>query len=689
MIKKIFKILIPILLLDMFFVISAFSQYTIDNTGGKLNNIGTIRVKSGHAKSLPDTIGGRVEFLHDGELNTQIVPNVTYTQLVIRGRAEKKITGQIPDKALVTLDSVIIDSNGVFGLFDYEVHAKAAIVNSASVVGDMEFKINNEDTSQTIQGDGKFRKLYLDNPLGADVINRGGFEIARKLELKRGDLRNDSTNNFYMSDSALIVRHYGSSLADNPKFNGRIDVIYEGDGEMVTGGEIPGAPNVLHNWIIGNTGGVNLSKSATVNDSLYLASSVLANEDTLSLASTKNPVFNPNDVNVEIVGRFQRKELVPGDTMILNNPYTKALFETEDDIRGAERLITNIRRKEYPEKPFGQTKIQRLMDISLVDTAGEDINNGFSMWFQYGFRFDPNTDYDESNGLPFSDLVFQRWVIDEWFDLQSEPSTRLDEIGWAYGSAFPMSAGSYAIGTPGFLDIAFAGKFFLEGPYIENSGGKMKDDLWRLGYLDQPPPMAYPVNLNETENFENYESAPDSVVDWVVLEFREERNSQASFFKTGFIRKDGMIVDKDGSPGLRLRKSDGLEDLGDYYVIVRHRNHGAVITAQPLNLTAVADTTIHNLSDPDIIEGGSESLKLVEVLDDGELIFALRGGYRIIDEEEIQAQMRLDYGFTKSSDHEEPWKKFTLIGYDIADYNLSGIVTTKDFNISWNNREME
>ena len=42
--------------------------------------------------------------------------------------------------------------------------------------------------------------------------------------------------------------------------------------------------------------------------------------------------------------------------------------------------------------------------------------------------------------------------------------------------------------------------------------------------------------------------------------------------------------------------------------------------------------------------------------------------------------------YTKPTFWEESWKEFTRIGYINVDFNLSGIVNTKDFNISWNNR---
>jgi hypothetical protein len=42
--------------------------------------------------------------------------------------------------------------------------------------------------------------------------------------------------------------------------------------------------------------------------------------------------------------------------------------------------------------------------------------------------------------------------------------------------------------------------------------------------------------------------------------------------------------------------------------------------------------------------------------------------------------------YTRNIEHQTAFDYFTRIGYLNADFNLSGIVNTKDFNVTWNNR---
>jgi hypothetical protein len=74
------------------------AQYVLDNSGGKINNKGTIKVKNGQVNALPDTIGGRVEFLQQREGSPQVVPNIVYNQLVVANNA-KKIVADTRDQS--------------------------------------------------------------------------------------------------------------------------------------------------------------------------------------------------------------------------------------------------------------------------------------------------------------------------------------------------------------------------------------------------------------------------------------------------------------------------------------------------------------------------------------------------------------------------------------------------------------
>jgi len=42
--------------------------------------------------------------------------------------------------------------------------------------------------------------------------------------------------------------------------------------------------------------------------------------------------------------------------------------------------------------------------------------------------------------------------------------------------------------------------------------------------------------------------------------------------------------------------------------------------------------------------------------------------------------------YTELKDYITSWENISQTGYLLFDYNLDGIVTTTDFNMSWNNR---
>ena len=63
---------------------------TNDKSSAKIDNTdGVIKFRNNRAiQGMPDTIGGRVEFLDNSMSNYQVIPNVTYFQLYIFGQTQ-------------------------------------------------------------------------------------------------------------------------------------------------------------------------------------------------------------------------------------------------------------------------------------------------------------------------------------------------------------------------------------------------------------------------------------------------------------------------------------------------------------------------------------------------------------------------------------------------------------------------
>lgn len=689
------------LLIILFFLgITAelFSQgTTLDNTGGRINNAGTIRVKNGQVKSLPDTLGGRMEFLQPTSSSQQMIPNIVYNQLVLSNES-KKIVGDFRDafgnvRPLTVMDSLIINNNAEFttrwiGLTPEDILARSSVTNTAQYKGPRFLVLQaDEDKEQDIIGNGTYSRLRIDNRRGVNVVG-GGFLVEDALELRSGELRNSEENNFIVSDSSLITRYTEASLAVAPIFEDKVSIRYLGAGTLTTGPEIPAEESILQNLFVQTTDGIIADTNITVNDTLYIASDVIANNNIITLTSEQNPIFDVNNPNSEIVGAFRRTDL-SGDTLLLNNPHTYARFATESDKAGIEELTFDIVRKEYPElnsTTIDDTKVERKFNISALDADGNPVSSGMNMELGYGWRHAPGEDYDESNEIPLQDIALLHSDGFDWTEILNLNANLLLNNNWARNSVSNISSlGNFALGYAGnFLNFTLSAKIFLEGAYRTERQDRMAIDLWERNLLSRARADEYPLNLISDFNPQSI-SIPDSVVDWVVIELRRDYNGidPEKHYRAAFVRNDGTIVDLNGIPNIRYSSRDKINpEEPDFHIVVRHRNHSAIITQQ-LNLDSddiigrVFDFTRWN----SYLYSGMNQMKIIGKTSEGDNIYGMRGGFF--------GSNATDLLSTSESDQTQAWQQFNGLGYVFGDFNLNGIVTTRDFNVSWNNRLKE
>lgn len=158
-------------------------------------------------------------------------------------------------------------------------------------------------------------------------------------------------------------------------------------------------------------------------------------------------------------------------------------------------------------------------------------------------------------------------------------------------------------GTPDYLDpdpfVFLNIKAILQGPWVP-SANLMKDSL-RTALDDdgnryipltepysamQPVPGQHPFMQigggGEMINPSVLEvSGPNAIVDWVFIELRSKTTpTSKALTRCALIQRDGDVVDLDGVSHIVMRaKTDS------YYVVLRHRNHLGVMTAEPVALT--------------------------------------------------------------------------------------------------------
>lgn len=124
------------------------------------------------------------------------------------------------------------------------------------------------------------------------------------------------------------------------------------------------------------------------------------------------------------------------------------------------------------------------------------------------------------------------------------------------------------LGTDGGMlpvpETAVAVKVFLEGPYDTNTHS-MTTALRGLLPLTSPYSQD-PVTVD---------SVGGEVVDWVLVQLRNSASGAVVASRSAFLHKDGRIVAQDG----RTNKITLPAGTGNYSVVVRHRNHLAIMSA--------------------------------------------------------------------------------------------------------------
>lgn len=147
----------------------------------------------------------------------------------------------------------------------------------------------------------------------------------------------------------------------------------------------------------------------------------------------------------------------------------------------------------------------------------------------------------------------------------------------------------FAVGSePLMYPLRVGMKTYLQGAF--NIGtGMMNDDLRSQDLVPLVEPYSQLSGFTHTGRGGGETvspnvlgiSGPGAIVDWVFLELRDAANSATVLeTRSALIRRDGMIVDVDGTTPVIFR---GMES-GSYYFDVRHRNHLGIRTPDAFTL---------------------------------------------------------------------------------------------------------
>lgn len=204
-------------------------------------------------------------------------------------------------------------------------------------------------------------------------------------------------------------------------------------------------------------------------------------------------------------------------------------------------------------------------------------------------------------------------------------------------------------------------KLYLEGFY-RSGQMTMHTDLSDANLLPTTQPYDNaPFSYSGTETVSEW---PADTVDWLLVELRQADNiAQVAARKAVLLRSDGQLMDVDGTQGLSF---EGVPD-GSYHLVVMHRTHLAVISAD--TILTNAPSFIYDFTKGAYMAQGEGQLKQLSI------------GWALIagDPDNNQIVNNQDYNTWKTAQGQSGQ-------YHNADLNADGIVDTSDLNLWLGNR---
>jgi predicted phosphodiesterase len=219
--------------------------------------------------------------------------------------------------------------------------------------------------------------------------------------------------------------------------------------------------------------------------------------------------------------------------------------------------------------------------------------------------------------------------------------------------------GTYTQSDTQVFGVRISARVFLQGPY-SSMIGLMSTNLNSSGSL----PTSQPYNVSP-RNYSGSESVASGffashtdIVDWILVELRSGTDAGSKdATRACFLKSDGSVVDLDGTSQV----TSGVS-AGSYYIVVCHRNHLAIMSANAVSLTA--SSSLYDFTTAQTQAYGTNPMQ-----DLGSGKFGMFGG----DGNGDGGVYAEDYTLYRTRQGNE--------GYDAADYNLDGGVYAEDYTL--------
>ncbi|MCF8246642.1 MAG: hypothetical protein K9J37_17155 [Saprospiraceae bacterium] len=371
--------------------------------------------------------------------------------------------------------------------------------------------------------------------------------------------------------------------------------------------EITCAGNVLHKCGVNKTAGglVTLQDSLTIIDSLlFLGSSgkvVLGSYNVHFGAVAGVSGFGSSNYFItDGTGQVRKADLGPmpftfpvGFNPTSYNPVTVTQFGLPDTL--GIRCLEHA----YNQGCVGTPYVGGVVDASweLTEAIPGDLDVDMAVQWSAGDELS-GFDRSFSGNAYYGSSGWDLTVNDCAAAAGPDPYTR-ERMGITEPGAFAV--GNDSVATSVLLDL----NLFLQGPYA--GGGLMGDALRSASLLPADEPFGglgfthYGFGGSESVDPAIFDvTGDDAIVDWVLVEIRSGSDSTIIKSTTpALVQRDGDIVGRDGFSPLVI---PGIGE-GNYFVVVKHRNHLGVMTANKLALFSTP-TAFDFTNDPASTFGG-------------------------------------------------------------------------------------
>ena len=163
-------------------------------------------------------------------------------------------------------------------------------------------------------------------------------------------------------------------------------------------------------------------------------------------------------------------------------------------------------------------------------------------------------------------------------------------------------------------------------------------------------------------------SIPAGAVDWVYIQLRETSSGAAVSERSAFLKSNGYLMDDGGSETILMSLPPG--GASNYYIVVRHRNHLAIMSAVTHYLES-SGSTVYDFTTAMTKAYGTSPMKLLATG-----IYGLFTG-------DANAS-----GVINSVDRGLAFTQRDLVGYKATDVNMSGNVNSTDRSLAYTNRDL-